>query len=65
MTARFPRLPALSPVHLSHSLNSYLSITSHSASYNLRLGWISGPLAFAFRTGILTYKLHRPPLRVR
>lgn len=70
MTGRFALLPGIPPARLCHSLNSYLGITSHYATYNLRLGWLSGPLAFAFRygyfrNGILTYKLHRHLSRAR
>ena len=62
MTGRFALLPALPPASLSYSINSCLGITSHYATYNLRLGWISGPLAVAFRYGyfrasLLRYKL--------
>ena len=54
----------MTPSSASHSINSYLGITSHYAAYRIRESWIRGPLNFAFRLGffkasLLRYSLSR------
>ena len=63
MTGRLASLhAAMSLQTVGCSINSCLGITSHFAAFNIRLGWLSGPLAFAFsccyfRKGILRYRI--------
>lgn len=65
MNNRIQHMSLKDPLDVSNSINSYLGITSHYASYNIRLSWINGPLDFTFQYGyyralLLRYRLNQP-----